>query len=707
MNDVPSRQWRADLAERWARRLSETAYIPMGWQDIRERLRTLLDELVDALEEDLSRIDRIGRCVGAELVAMRANGADSLSGSLELLRDTVCQAAEDGPARRSHTLFSAIAAGFAAADRESTFEQQESLKRALLRSKLKADQERDITASRFREVFTSAPVGIALCDLSGRFLEVNPALVETLGYSADQLTGMTIHELFHPEDADYLTSAYEQLAEGSGPPRLWERRRFVDSDGTTVESYLAVSVLRDENGDPSQFVTMVEDISELHRLQESFHHQALHDVLTGLANRQFFRTRLETWLASLPKDASITLYHLGLNGFELVNDGLGYEVGDTLIKAVARTLERLTDEVGGMVARFGGTEFAILVRQTADSPNVAQFASRINEELSEPVYVGEHGIATSASIGVVQATVGTADTSDLIWAADVALRRAEAAGHRQWALFDPDRAPNERTEARLAAVIPGALELGDFRLRYQPIIAMRSGRLAALEVQLNWEPDNHPPLNHVRCLRLAERSGVTLSLRDWMLRSAWEKLESWHELGYRPRLAVGLSPHQTQDPDLVASVNRILQEGKLDPSYLWLSMPFGAVTGFREEARENVGYLHELGVRTSLHGFHASPEEFRHLRELPVHAVRLAPELVRLIHESESPESVEVQAVMRLIPLLSADDSWIVIGEVDSEEQAEIWCSMGGRGAAAGPLYGEPLEPDDVPALLESTTVVD
>ena len=121
-----------------------------------------------------------------------------------------------------------------------------------------------------------------------------------------------------------------------------------------------MSLLRGPDGQPKHFVTMVEDISELHLLQERFQYQALHDAMTGLANRQFFRTRLEAALGSLPQDAVLTLYHLGLDGFELINDGLGYEVGDSIIRAVARRLEQLVEREEALVARFGGTEFALL-----------------------------------------------------------------------------------------------------------------------------------------------------------------------------------------------------------------------------------------------------------------------------------------------------------------------------------------------------------
>ncbi|GAA2772631.1 putative bifunctional diguanylate cyclase/phosphodiesterase [Saccharopolyspora taberi] len=692
-----SSQWRSALARKWAVRLSSASYIPMSREAIESCLLELVELIVDALE-DPDRIEEVGRQVGAKLVEIHATGEESLTLSLELIRDVVLADSADDTIRRILALLTAIAAGYAAADRENTFTQQETLKRALLRSKLQADRDLAASEARFTEVFTSTPVGVAISDLTGKFVQVNPAMGETLGYRVQDLRSMTVHDLFHPDEAAYLTAAYAELAEGGRVQRLRERRRLVRADGETAWAYLAVSVLKGTEGEPRHFVTMVEDISELHLLQERFQYQALHDAMTGLPNRQFFRTRLEAALANLPKGARLTLYHLGLDGFELINDGLGHEVGDGIIKAVARRLEQLLQREEAILARFGGTEFAILVLESPRTPPVHELAPMINEELAEPIYVGEHGIATSASIGVVQRTAGEGDASNMLWAADVALRRAEAAGKRQWALFDPDRAPNERIQAKLAAIMPGGLELGEFDVVYRPMVRMRDGGIGGIEAKLRWETAEFGRLDHADCLRLAERSGVTLSLRDWMLSSAWAQLGRWHRAGHRMRLVVGLSPNQAQDPDLVATIRRVLAEESLDASWLRLSMPISVMLGDNEEARENVAFLDRLGVKTALHDFHGSPGELRHLRSLPVDAAQFSDEVVRLIRDADD-DSQEVQAVTGFVPLLQSCGARLAVGDIDTEEQARRWQRIGCE-VGSGGLYGEPVPAVEVPAML-------
>jgi diguanylate cyclase (GGDEF)-like protein/PAS domain S-box-containing protein len=553
----------------------------------------------------------------------------------------------------------------------------------------------------FEEMLTACPIGVAVSDTEGKLVRVNPALERLLGSSADELAERAIHDVFHPDDAEYLSAAYRDLVAEPDGNRLGDRRRLLRADGSEAWVYLCATVLRDTSGEPVDVVTMVEDITELHLLQERFQHQALHDALTGLPNRQFFRSRLETLLVKLPPESRVALYHLGLDGFELINDGLGYEAGDNLIKTVARRLEQLVCNEEAVVARFGGTEFGLLVWEQHGTPQAPELAREIIERLAEPVYLSGRGIAASASVGVVRRRVGEIEANDLLWSADVALRQADAAGKRQWALFDSDGATEERTEARLAAVMPGGLEMGEFDVVYRPQRLLDGDELVSLEAELRWDADEGRVVEHRVCQRLAERSGVTLSLRDWMLRTAWSQLAEWHREGHRVRLSVSLSPNQAQDPDLAAVVHDVLDHGELLPHWLRVSAPVSAISG-DEEARENLRNLGARGVRTALHEFHGSPTDLRLLRDLPITSVHLAGEAVLLAHEAEFGEIAEVRALRSLVPLIHSCDTRIWVPRVETEAQAARWREMGCE-VAEGPFSGEPVLSFEVPERLFRT----
>ncbi|MCX2729912.1 EAL domain-containing protein [Saccharopolyspora sp. NFXS83] len=687
--------WRATLVLRWAQRLTECSPdIRLAGAELEHELAKLVDELAEALQ-DPARAEESGRIVGERLIGLRATGDRSLPCTLELIRD--CVVGESGVGAVGHLLqlLTSIAAAYSAADRERAEVQQRTTTQALLR----AGRELKASDARFREVFTSTPIGVAICDLDGRFREVNPALAEILRHREDDLLAMAIHDLFHPEEAAYLNAAYAELAQGGPAQRLRERRRLLRADGEQAWTYLAVSLLRGADGEPKHIVTMVEDISDLYLLQERIQYQALHDAMTGLANRQYFRTRLEAAQGNFPPDGMLTLYHLGLDGFELINDGLGYETGDKVIRAVAHRLEQLVENEEALVARFGGTEFAILISESPHTPAIPEFAALINEELSEPIYVGRHGIATSASIGVVRRPVSEGDPTNMMWAADVALRRAEIAGARQWELFDPDLAPDERTEAQLAAIMPGALELGEFEVCYRPTVSLNTGDLICVEAQLRWSPPGHGVLGHGECLELAERSGVTLSLRDWMLRAAWEQVGTWHRAGFRTCFLAELSENQVRDPDLVALVRSVLDDGDLDASWMHLAVPTSVIMDASEELLENIRVLRTLGVRTLLHSFSGSAPELRSLRRIPVEGVRLDDELVEMVHGCDDQNDPAVRAVRQLLPLMHDSGVKICTGDVADEKQQRHWAEAG-CDFAVGPLYGDPVTAWDVQALL-------
>ncbi|WP_017974270.1 diguanylate cyclase domain-containing protein [Actinopolyspora halophila] len=695
-----SEPWCAELAAQWAQRLDRTSYVPMARESLENVLCELVGEIVEGLRTP-GATERTGERIGERLVRLNATGEDSLARSLDLLRRALLPTSSDESTRQVFGLLASIASGYAAADHATVLDQQDNLRRALLWSKMDSEYRLRASRDRFREVFRTTPVGMGICDGKGTFLDVNEALESILGYSGEELRSGTLAELFHPDEADFLVNAYTELLRGTRD-ELRERRNLLRADGGKAWTRVSLATLRGGEGFPGRFVVMVEDLRELSYLQERLQHQTLHDAVTGLPNRQHFRSRLETALAGLPPTERLTLYQLRLDGFELINEGLGYETGDEIVRTVANRLQGLVEDEDGLVARIGGTEFAVLLRQDRYTPKISEFAELINKELDEPIYIGENGLAPTASIGVIQRAVGDREPVDMMWAAEVALRGAEQAGKRQWALFDPQRAPAERSDARLAAVMPGALELGEFEVRYRPWVSLAEGGLLAVEVRLSWQPAGYEALDHDECLRLAELSGITLSLRDWMLRTAWTQLGEWHAQGMHPQLIAGLSPNQSRDPDLVAVVRDLVDGGALDAGWLRLCVSMKALMSSGGEARDNVTTLAGTGVQTAAHEFSGAPSELRFLREFPTYAALLAPDVVRLIGECAGEEDTpEARALAGMIPLVRDCGVPVAASEVSTERQVRWWREAGCE-IASGPYYGTPLEAVEMTELLWS-----
>jgi diguanylate cyclase (GGDEF)-like protein/PAS domain S-box-containing protein len=482
---------RVALARAWAAEVATASYIPLSPAEIEQFLLDQVTVLADALNAEPFDPDP-ALAIGKVLVREHFTGPETLQRTVQVLGQALLLDTDRPPspehASRVVSLLGTLASGYGYAMRLDALDQQEEVQLALLTAKRRVERAFKVSEARFREVFTSSAVGIAITDLSGRCVQSNQALSEILGAPDTSLDGRELAEVFHPTDAVLLQALYQALRDGE-LDRFRERRRLLRADGETAWVYLAVSLLRDADGEPAFHVTMVEDITELHLLQDQLHHQALHDALTGLANRQYFTSQLEAKHSTASREAGITLFLIGLDAFAVINHGLGHEAGDEVLRTTARRLEAVFAGEKALVARTGGDEFAVLVENSPTTPPALTLAEAVNDELAEPTYVDGHGLAVSAGVGVVERPAPGMPVAEVLRAADSALRTAKARGRRQWWLFDPAQDAVRRTWYRLAVTMPGAWESGEISVGYQPVVRMADRSLAGVRAVLVWD---HP-----------------------------------------------------------------------------------------------------------------------------------------------------------------------------------------------------------------------
>ncbi|HEX4226058.1 MAG TPA: EAL domain-containing protein [Pseudonocardiaceae bacterium] len=639
---------RLTLARKWAYLLSQTSYFPASHAELEQRLVVLVGELVDLVRGEPFNADPAG-AIGTQLVLWRCTDPASLRRTVTVLSKGLLGLAELRPvvdrAERIVTVLVSLAAGFTEQMREFVIGQQESMSKALRRAVYNAEANLRDSEARFNQVTTTSPSGIAITDLDGNFLRVNDALRRILAYPGEDLDRRCVYDVVPPERTDQLLALYANLGAGhENPPRQMLRLRRDDGSSATVS--LAASPLLDAEGAPSRAVLVIEDISELTLLQDELCRQALHDVLTGLPNRQYFTSRLEEVVHRLGRDNGITLYLLGLDAFTLITAGLGRRVSERLLVHVADRLKSIMDGERAMVARFDGDEFAILVENSPSTPAPALTAERINEELAVPVGIEGTSLAVSASIGIVEGLPADLGPTELLGAAETTLRRAQRSRGRRYELFDPEEDARDRETYRLAAGMAGAWERGDLRVAYQPFVRLRHGSVIArplsgahplrviarplsgahplrpvgVEPLLRWHRFGHAPLDHDRCVGLAEQTGLTLPLGTWRLTSA---CATAREQGWDLPLYLGFTANQAANPDLPAAVLRALRENNLDPRKLFLGMPAPALIADGQPLA-NLMELADAGVGMVATEFGAVPADLVDLEKLPVQAVHLA-----------------------------------------------------------------------------------
>jgi diguanylate cyclase (GGDEF)-like protein/PAS domain S-box-containing protein len=685
---APVARERTILSRKWAYVLHSKVFLPLAQDELERETAGLLEQLCAAVSEDPAR----ARELGARLVDLGCSGDEALPATMDVLGRGLLALPEFQPVDRFAEPvvlgLGALASGFAEANRRNTFEQQENMKLSLLKAVRDANWRLRASEAQFEEVVTASASGVIITDLTGRLVRANAAISDILGYSPAELAGLTVFDLVHPEYAPILRDDYQSLLEGH-KERIKQPQQLLRQDGDVARITLTATVLRGNDDKPSHFVTVVEDGTELMLLQGELNRQALHDVLTGLPNRQFFSTHVESALRRADARYGVTLFHLDLDAFAMICNGLGRRAGDQLLVTVSQRLRAVVSAEKAMVARFDGDEFGILVENSASTPVVSKMVADINHELSEPIYVDGHGVAVSASIGVVHRPKPDLDPAELMRAADFTLRRAKAAGRGQWELFDAEQDARDRRTYTLAAEMPGAWENGQISVVYRPVADLSTGQVLGVEALLRWDHPLLGPLAHELCADLAEQTGLILPLGEWLLRTASEQVGWWRQRFDVP-LVVSLTAHQSSDSDLVARVVRAAQ----DPASLTIGMPVGAMR--TPESMDNLRVLADMGVRTVLDDFGTAPDELALIEDLPVRSVRLARRLVDRQAESASDAPLS-SGLMTLVPLVQLAGATVLVDGVRGRGQASWWRAAGAD-LALGDLFGAPSPPGDFAA---------
>ncbi|WP_446220751.1 putative bifunctional diguanylate cyclase/phosphodiesterase [Micromonospora sp. IBHARD004] len=432
-----------------------------------------------------------------------------------------------------------------------------------------------------------------------------------------------------------------------------------------------------------------------------FRHQATHDPLTDLPNRTLFTERLSAAIGEPGRGADrVGVCFLDLDRFKVVNDSLGHQVGDSLLVSVAQRLRRALGE--HLVARLGGDEFVILVERTACTDDAVKVAEAALATVSEPALVDGHELTVSASIGIVERQVAGTSPGELMRAADSTLHWAKAAGGARWALFDADRNRRELARYALSAAIPTALDRGEFFLDYQPLAALRDGRVLGMEALVRWR---HPELGVLRpdsFIGLAEETGLIVRLGGWVLAEACREAQRW-SAGHDdpPFVSVNLAVRQVHRPGLVQEVRGVLRQTGLSPERLQLEITESTLMSTAEEPVRALRVLADLGVRIAIDDFGTGYCNLAYLRDLPVTELKVAGEFVAgLRAPATDPGSrTDERILASLVSLAHALDLTVTAEGVETADQADRLRAIG-CDAGQGWHFGRPAPADQFLARL-------
>ena len=529
---------------------------------------------------------------------------------------------------------------------------------------------------RFRQAFDDAPIGMALVDLDGVVQRANAALCERVG--ADPAG----RPLAHLVDADDL--ADRPFPAASGEIEL----RYRDGSAWGLWRH---SLLTGRDGRSEAWISHCIDVSKRKLAEHELSWQAHHDALTGLPNRELFLERLSGAIGQDRGRVAVLL--VDLDDFKVVNDSLGHGAGDRLLSGVAERLCRVLrpDDV---ISRFGGDEFTVLLPGITSESYALQVAQRLAESLREPLVLDGERRYVTASVGVSFSGPGEDDPNALLRDADAAMYRAKELGKSRCEVFDDSMRQRALERLELESGLRHALDDGELRLVYQPLVTLADGRVAGVEALLRWD---HPVFGIVAPLRfvsLAERNGLIIPIGAWVLQEACHQLAAWGDdaLG----VSVNVSARQLGSTDLVDVVRAALEDSGIEPGRLCLEITETAMMADPGAIGETLSALKTLGVRLAVDDFGVGHASLRQLRALlPVDTLKIDKSFVDGITE-DADDAAIVEGVVRLAHSLGLQ---AVAEGVETDEQVAMLRAFSCQ-TGQGYHFARPAGPEAIARML-------
>jgi diguanylate cyclase (GGDEF)-like protein/PAS domain S-box-containing protein len=476
---------------------------------------------------------------------------------------------------------------------------------------------------RFRGAFENAPIGILLLDLRGRIFQANRFAADLLDYRDEALNGAYVADLVPEDDRIALLAQLDRLI-GGHELICRSERRMRCANGIEIWATVHIVLQRAAAGDPLYCIMQIADITEMKKSQQTMERLAFYDTLTDLANRRLFNERLSLTVEQCKREQhGAALLYLDLDQFKRVNDTLGHDSGDLLLREVAGRLLQCVRAVD-TVARTGGDEFSILLSNIDTPIAAADVARRILHSLRAPVHVAGHDLVVTTSIGITLIPEDGTDPNSLLKNADLAMYRAKEQGRNNYQYFSEDLNVHATHRLRTENELRQALERGEFALHYQPKIRVSDEAIVGFECLLRWQHPVHGLLSPGEFITIAEESGVIVDIGRWIIEEACVAGRELMRVAGRPlSIGVNISPRQFRDSRLLQTVEESLRRTHLDPDCLEFEITETMLMQDIETTSAVVHRLASLGVRVAIDDFGTGYSSLNYLRKFPISTVKV------------------------------------------------------------------------------------
>jgi diguanylate cyclase (GGDEF)-like protein/PAS domain S-box-containing protein len=543
--------------------------------------------------------------------------------------------------------------------------------------------------ARYASTVELAAIGIAHVDADSRFVWVNRQLCEMLGYDKEELLRLTVKDVSHPDDANMTDEDRARLHAGK-IDSLKVEKRYVRKNGMTIWVRITSALRRNDDGRPLHDISIVEDISDRKAAEARVKYLATHDELTGLPNRAVFSEMVNHAIESARRHERLcALLFIDLDRFKIVNDSLGHEAGDMLLKEMAARLSRCMRK-SDVVARLGGDEFVVLLENLKDSAAAADVAKKILSALLEPVEIMGQECRVTASIGIALYPLDAHDGSSLMKRADMAMYLAKEEGKNNYQFYSSETSPMSVERLVVETLLGRALQQKELSIQYQAKVDVHSGLVKGAEALLRWwnpELGTVPPSQFIP---VAEDTGLIVPIGKWVLKTACEQNVAWQRQGL-PRIvmAVNLSPRQFKDPALLNDIAEVLEQTGLAPELLELEITESMIMHNVEQAAERVAAMKNLGVRLAIDDFGTGYSSLSQLKRFPIDTLKVDRSFVKDI-----PDNAEDKAITEAIISLGKTLGVTVVAEGVETDIQHAFLREHACDEMQGFFFSKPCHPD-------------
>lgn len=541
----------------------------------------------------------------------------------------------------------------------------------------------------FRRAFVQGGVGFHITALDGRFLQVNQKFSELTGYSEAELLRMSVHDTQTPKGQTESRKFRQAMLNGETQSGRRERQ-LIRKDGSSAWVSSGMSLVRDDDGNPLHFMSVVQDITQQMLAERQIEQLATKDALTGLSNRSTLTAQMNAAIARAERSQTrLGVMFIDLDRFKAVNDMLGHAAGDELLRECAKRLSECIREVD-IVARLGGDEFVVLLTDLTDTGIVAPIAERMLEKLNAPYHLHGHDARASASIGICFYPADGGDVTMLMKNADIAMYHAKGKNRNNYQFYAEEMNQRLLQRAQLEKELRAALENNEFILHYQPQVVVATGAIQGAESLIRWQHPIRGLLQPGDFIPVAEESGLIVPIGKWILNHACQTIKGWRASGVGiPYIVVNVSAAQLGD-GLVTSVREALVTHGIEPGWLMLEITETMLMERVEESISILRRIRELGIRIAMDDFGTGYSSLSVLQRLPLDTLKIDRSFVGAIDDEN--DNARAVAIIGAIIAIAKELNLSVVAEgVETPTQLAFLRTLN-CDTYQGYLYSRPID---------------